>query len=90
MTFKHSVFIFLSLTLWLWMGSTHSSIAKHRDIDLLLKNHQFNGVTLVTTEETVVLHKGYGTAIREWAIQNDSTTKFRIASLSKTFTEVLI
>ena len=50
----------------------------------------FNGTVLVNQNGNSVLHRGYGMAVMEWQVPNSVNTKFRIASLSKTFTEVII
>lgn len=50
----------------------------------------FGGVALVMKGDKVLLRKAYGLADREWGIANTVDTKFRIASISKTFTAVAI
>lgn len=50
----------------------------------------FNGSVLVARNGEVLFKKGYGLANVEWKIENSPTTKFRIASLTKQFTAVLI
>lgn len=51
---------------------------------------QFSGAVLVVKGGKVLLRKGYGLADREWGVVNEADTKFRIASLSKTFTAVAL
>ena len=67
---------------------------KAEKIDALLQKYteygQFNGTALVTEAGQVILKKGYGLANFEWDIPNDPTTKFRLASITKQFTAMLI
>jgi len=50
----------------------------------------FMGTVLVAREGKPVLAKGYGLANVEWQIPNAPDTKFRIGSLTKQFTSMLI
>jgi CubicO group peptidase (beta-lactamase class C family) len=50
----------------------------------------FNGSVLVAKEGKVIFKKGFGLANMEWDIPNQADTKFRIASVTKQFTAVLI
>ena len=52
-------------------------------------NH-FMGSVLVARGEKVIFNKGYGFANVEWEIPNTPETKFRIGSVTKQFTAVLI
>ncbi len=51
---------------------------------------QFNGSVLVSEGGKVILKKGYGLANMEWNIPNKPDTKFRIGSITKQFTAMLI
>jgi CubicO group peptidase (beta-lactamase class C family) len=51
---------------------------------------QFNGAVLVAQEGKVIFRKGYGYANFEWDIPNAPDTKFRLGSLTKQFTAMLI
>ena len=51
---------------------------------------KFNGSVLVSYEGKVIFKKGYGMANMEWDIPNETDTKFRIASITKQFTSMLI
>ncbi|NTX66666.1 serine hydrolase [Myxococcus sp. CA051A] len=51
---------------------------------------QFNGALLVADEKGIILKKGYGPANFEWQIPVTPDTKFRIGSITKQFTAVLI
>ena len=56
----------------------------------LHENGEFNGTILVAEKGKVILTKGYGFANMEWNIPHKSDTKFRIASLTKSFTALLV
>ncbi|MDF1756682.1 MAG: serine hydrolase [Legionellaceae bacterium] len=59
-------------------------------IQLYVKDHQFMGSILLAQQNQIILDKGYGYANIEWQIPNTTSTKFRIASLTKQFTAVAI
>ncbi|GAB4022654.1 serine hydrolase [Spirosoma koreense] len=67
---------------------------KAEKIDALIRqyvaNRQFNGAVLVADKGKVIFKKGYGMANMEWNINNTSTTKFRLGSITKQFTSMLI
>ncbi len=67
---------------------------KTQKIDELLSKYaefgQFNGTALVAENGKVIFKKGYGLANFEWEIPNQTDTKFRIGSISKQFTALLI
>lgn len=51
---------------------------------------QFNGTILVADEKGIICKKAYGMANFEWNVPNTTDTKFRIASVTKQFTAMLI
>lgn len=51
---------------------------------------QFDGAALVARGGSVVLETGYGPASREFGIPNGPEVRYRLASISKTFTAVLV
>jgi CubicO group peptidase (beta-lactamase class C family) len=51
---------------------------------------QFTGTVLVSDHDSVIFKKGYGLANREWNIPNTPDVKFRIGSITKQFTSMLI
>ena len=53
-------------------------------------NHQFMGSVLVAQGDKIVFEKSYGDANLEWNIPDDSSTKFRIGSMTKQFTAASI
>ena len=50
----------------------------------------FTGTVLVTDHDKVIFKKGYGLADREWNIPNTPDVKFRLGSITKQFTSMLI
>lgn len=64
------------------------------EIDRLLTRYhelgQLNGSVLVAQGDTVVLARGYGLANMEWGVRNAPDTKFRLGSITKQFTSMLI
>jgi CubicO group peptidase (beta-lactamase class C family) len=67
---------------------------KAKQIDDLMRryvdNGKFNGSVLVAENGKVIFEKGYGLANMEWNIPNAPDTKFRLGSLTKQFTGMLI
>jgi CubicO group peptidase (beta-lactamase class C family) len=63
-------------------------------IDALVKTYydykQFTGSVLVAEGGKVIYKKGFGLANREWNIPNRPDTKFRLGSITKQFTSMLI
>jgi CubicO group peptidase (beta-lactamase class C family) len=51
---------------------------------------QFNGSVLVAQGESVIFKKGFGMANFEWNIPNTPDTRFRLGSITKQFTSMLI
>jgi CubicO group peptidase (beta-lactamase class C family) len=65
-------------------AATDAYLAPLIDLDL------FQGAVLIARGDRVVLEKGYGFANVELGVRNTSAQVFRIASLSKPFTEVAL
>jgi CubicO group peptidase (beta-lactamase class C family) len=67
---------------------------KAKQIDDLMRryvdNGKFNGTVLVAENGKVIFKKGYGLANMEWNTPNEPDTKFRLGSLTKQFTSMLI
>jgi CubicO group peptidase (beta-lactamase class C family) len=59
-------------------------------IRLYYDGGRFNGSVLVAENGQIIYKKGIGLANMEWDIPNEPDTKFRIASMSKQFTAMLI
>ncbi|SHL58230.1 serine hydrolase [Chryseobacterium polytrichastri] len=51
---------------------------------------QFNGSLVVAEHGKVIYKKGFGLANMEWDIPNQANTKFRLGSITKQFTAVLV
>jgi CubicO group peptidase (beta-lactamase class C family) len=67
---------------------------KYDKIDGLMKLYneygQFNGTVLVAEHGNVIYKKGFGLADMEWDIPNQPDTKFRLGSVTKQFTSMVI
>lgn len=59
-------------------------------VDHYGKEGLFNGSILVAQKGKVMFQKGVGYANMEWNIPNTTTTKFRVGSITKQFTAMLI
>jgi CubicO group peptidase (beta-lactamase class C family) len=80
-----------------WLLAAHASVLaqdKAAKIDELMKTYhsyrQFNGAVLVAENGKVIFKKGYGMANMEWNIPVETDTKFRLGSITKQFTSMLI
>ncbi|WP_002636571.1 serine hydrolase [Myxococcus hansupus] len=85
----------LAVGLALVLGVTPALAAsKQASIDKLAAQYhafqQFNGTVLVMDEKGLVLKKAYGLADFEWRVPATPDTKFRIASVTKQFTSMVI
>jgi CubicO group peptidase (beta-lactamase class C family) len=67
---------------------------KSKNIDELVNKYheynQFTGSVLVAENGNVIYEKGIGLANFEWNIPNEPDTKFRLGSITKQFTSMLI
>lgn len=61
-----------------------------RLVDSYAANRGFNGVVLVAQHGRVVYRAAYGLANREWQVPNAADGAFRIGSLTKPFTAILV
>lgn len=65
--------------------------SKIDELMALYQNYdQFNGSVLVTEKGKVIYKKGFGSANMEWNIPNQPDTKFRLGSITKQFTAMLV
>ena len=72
-------------------GSAQGKAAKIEE--LMTRYHDydmFNGTVLVAENGKVIYKKGFGLANMEWDISNTTDTKFRLGSITKQFTAMLI
>jgi CubicO group peptidase (beta-lactamase class C family) len=87
------LFVFFFLTAIVFQPSAFSQDKADKIDELMEVFHeygQFNGSVLVSEGGKVILKKGYGLANMEWNIPNKPDTKFRIGSITKQFTSMLI
>jgi CubicO group peptidase (beta-lactamase class C family) len=65
-----------------------------KQIDTLVSQYadccSFTGTVLVSQHNRVIFKKGYGLANREWNIPNTPNVKFRLGSITKQFTSMLV
>ena len=85
------LFTFISLVAFQSQALAQDKAAK---IDELMaqyhKNNQFMGTVLVAESGKVIYKKGFGYANIEWEIPNTPDTRFRLGSITKQFTAMLI
>lgn len=93
-SFKKVIFHFCMVGLLLAVANISMGQSKVEQIDKLMSKYQeygkFNGTVLVADKGKVIYKKGFGFANMEWDIPNEPDTKFRIASITKQFTGMLI
>ena len=91
---KHFPGILIAIVTLLAAQSTALAQDKAAKIDELMKLYasygQFNGSVLVAENGKVIFKKGYGLANMEWNIPIEPDTKFRLGSITKQFTSMLI
>lgn len=67
---------------------------KAAKIDQLARQYaeccEFTGTVLVSEHDKIIFKSGYGFADREWSIPNAPDVKFRLGSITKQFTSMLI
>src|SRR5215471_3449300 len=84
----------LILSSSLALSQTAQAQDKAKKIDDLMTLYssygQFNGTVLVAEKGSVIFKKGYGLANMEWGIPNQPDTKFRLGSITKQFTSMLV
>ena len=68
--------------------------ARLGEIDTLMSAYEaagtFSGAVLVAEADEVIYERAIGFANRDWGIRNTTDTRYRIASITKTFTKVLV
>ena len=80
----------------LFLAAPYSAVGqdKANQIDGLMQLYsdygRFNGTVLVAEAGKVIYKKGFGLAQMEWNIPNKPDTKFRLGSVTKQFTSMLI
>jgi CubicO group peptidase (beta-lactamase class C family) len=85
---------FVAILVLLFLSSFVMPQKKADKIDGLMKLYsdfgQFNGTVLVAESGKIIYKKGFGLADMEWNIPNKPDTKFRLGSITKQFTSMLI
>jgi CubicO group peptidase (beta-lactamase class C family) len=74
------------------VGGATDGVAARID-ELMTSYHElgmFNGTALVATNGDLTFSKGYGLANMEWEVPNRPDTKFRLGSITKQFTSMII
>lgn len=83
-----------ALSLLLILTTYSFAQTKSEKIDELMSKYaeygQFNGTVLVAEQGKIIFKKGFGLANMEWDIPNQTDTKFRLGSITKQFTGMLI
>ena len=88
---RRSVVIFVVLSSFLSLAQTSDKAAAiDRVLSTYAANGDFNGSALVAWQGKVVFEKGYGMANFEWKVANAPDTKFRLGSITKQFTSMLV
>ncbi|HLY62129.1 MAG TPA: serine hydrolase [Terriglobia bacterium] len=93
---KKLILLVLLLTLpWQILSASAAGISDNAaKIDKLMAQYadccSFTGTVLVSDHDKVIFKKGYGLANREWNIPNTPEVKFRLGSITKQFTSMLI
>jgi CubicO group peptidase (beta-lactamase class C family) len=87
-------FLSILILVLLSVGIRISAQPKAQAINALVETYHrlnlFNGTVLVAKKGQIVFEKSYGFANMEWGVPNTPITKFRIGSISKQFTAMLI
>lgn len=83
-------FFFLLIIAALTVSAQDKAAKIEKLLDQYHTNGQFNGAALVSEGGKVIFKKGFGLANMEWEIPNTPDTKFRLGSITKQFTAVVI
>jgi CubicO group peptidase (beta-lactamase class C family) len=75
-------------TIPLFAQTSHEKFDNY--VQAYVRNGDFSGSVLIAKRSHVLFRKSYGMANHEWNIPNSDTTKFHIASVTKTFTAAAI
>ncbi|MGE5400367.1 MAG: serine hydrolase domain-containing protein [Ignavibacteriales bacterium] len=86
--------VFVFLFLQAQTGLIFSQVDKTKEIDKVLNDFyssgKFQGSVLIGNDNGIVYEKGFGYSNIEYSVPNTPQTKFRIASLTKAFTSLLV
>jgi D-alanyl-D-alanine carboxypeptidase len=78
------------ISLILLLFASFSLFGQKKAIEAYIKAHHFNGSILVSKNGKTVLKSNVGLADRSFDIENTDNTRYKIASMTKLFTAVLI
>lgn len=81
--------VVLALALSPDAGGTQS-VATARFVEQYAREHDFSGSVLIQQRGRITLERSFGLADRAFRIPNTARTRFKIASITKTFTAVLV
>ena len=84
------IFLFLSFCLPLSLFSQETALKADALLQAYHQQDQFSGTVLIARSGKIIFEKSYGEADREKHISNQSSTEYRIGSVSKPLTAVLI
>ena len=94
MTSRNPLALILVTAMFIPFGTAGAADDSTSKIDELMTSFHdlgmFNGSVLVATSGEVILSKGYGLANMEWGIPNQPDTRFRLGSITKQFTSMLV
>ncbi len=87
------IFSIIVVFLFIFQGAVIAQSKIDKIDDLIQVYHdlkQFSGTALVAEKGEVIYKKGFGMANLEWNIPNKPDTKFRLGSITKQFTAMLV
>lgn len=82
--------LLLFLTVFLIQNLLGQSPVLHKLVDSYAKEHNFNGTVLIQQKSKISYRKSFGFANFQHNVINTVETKYKIASITKAFTAVLI
>ncbi|HMR91635.1 MAG TPA: serine hydrolase domain-containing protein [Chitinophagaceae bacterium] len=59
-------------------------------IDSFANKNNFNGTTLVVKDPAISYHKSFGLVSFQWKVPHNTGTKYKVTSVTKLFTSVLV
>lgn len=71
-------------------GQEHTVLRIDSVMKVLTERTDFSGTVLVSDGGRVIYHKAFGFANREWDVRNTTSSRYKLASLGKQFTALLI
>ena len=82
--------LFLLMALLMLVSSTAEGQELAKRLRALVRKEAFSGTVLVERKGAVILHEGFGIANRAFGVRASSDTRYKIASITKAFTSVLV